>query len=48
MKKPYIVNKDVRINNEVRNKIARNTIESLNTDNQIFENVITNDNFVKQ
>ena len=44
MKKSNIINKDVRVDDEVRNKIARNIIESSNADNQVFENDITNDN----
>ena len=44
MKKSNIINKDARINNEVRNEAVRNTAESLNADDQIFKNVITNDN----
>ena len=44
MKKLNIINKDFQINDEVRNKVARNTAESLNANSQIFENVITNDN----
>ena len=44
MKKSNIINKNDRISDEVRNETARNTAESSNTNNQIFENVITDDN----
>ena len=44
MKKLNIVNKDVRINDEVWNKTVWNTIESLYIDGQIFEDDITDDN----
>ena len=44
IKKSNIINKDVRIDNEVRSKISRNIAESLNADSQIFENGIINDN----
>ena len=44
MKKSNIVNKNIRINDEIRNEVVRNTAESSNTDDQIFEDVITNDN----
>ena len=46
MKKSNIVNKNVRISNEIRNEIVQNIAESSNTDDQIFENVITNDNLM--
>ena len=46
MKKLNIVNKDVRIDDEVRNKIIRNIIESSNAGSQIFENNVTNDNLL--
>ena len=46
MKKLYIVNDDVRVNDEVQNKIARNTTENLNVDDRIFENVIINNNLL--
>ena len=42
MKKSNIVNKNVRINDKIRNKVVRNIVESLNADDQIFEDVITN------
>ena len=46
MKKSNIINKKVEISDEVRNKVVRNTIESLNADNQIFENVTIDDNLL--
>ena len=44
IKKSNIINKNVRMNDEVRNKVARNIVESLNADSQIFENDTTNNN----
>ena len=44
MKKSNIVNKNVRIDDEVWNKVVRNITESLNANNQIFEDNITDDN----
>ena len=46
MKKSNIVNKNIRVNDEIRKKIVRNTAESFNADDQIFEDVITNDNLL--
>ena len=46
MKKSDIINKNVRINDEVRSEVARNITESLNADDQVFENNITNDNLL--
>ena len=46
MKKSNIVNKNVRIDDEVRNETARNIVESSNVNNQIFENDVTDDNLV--
>ena len=46
MKKSNIVNKKIRIDDEVQNEVAQNIAESLNTNNQIFENDITNDNLL--
>ena len=46
MKKSNIVNKNVRVDDEIRNKPVRNIAESLNADNQIFENDVTDDNFL--
>ena len=44
MKKSNNVNRNVRIDDEVRNETARNTAESSDTDSQIFEDDVTNDN----
>ena len=44
MKKSNNVNKNARIDNEVRNKAARDTAESSDTSSQIFEDDATNDN----
>ena len=44
MKKSNIINKNVRIDDEVRNEVARDTAESSNVNNQIFEDDVTNDN----
>ena len=44
MKKSNNINKDARIDNEVRSEVVQNTAESLNADNQIFENDATDDN----
>ena len=44
MKKSNIINKDIRINDEIRNEVARNIAESLNADNQIFKNDATDNN----
>ena len=44
MKKSNNINKDTRIDDKVRSKVARNIVESSNADNQIFENDVTNDN----
>ena len=46
MKKSNIVNKNVRVNDEVRSKIVRNTAENSNADNQTFRNDITNSNLL--
>ena len=46
IKKLNIINKNVRINDKVRNEAARNTAESLNANDQIFENVIINNNLL--
>ena len=46
MKKSNIINKNVRINDEIRNKAARNTVENSNADDQIFKNLVTNDNLL--
>ena len=44
IKKSNIINRNVRVDVEVRNETARDTAESLNADNQIFENDVTDDN----
>ena len=44
IKKSNIVNKNVRIDEKVRNEVTRNIVESSNADNQVFENDVTNDN----
>ena len=44
IKKSNIVNKNVRIDNEIRNEIARDIAESSNANNQIFKNDVTNNN----
>ena len=45
-KKWNIVNKNVWINDEFRSKIVQNITKSLNTDDQIFENMITSNNLL--
>ena len=47
MKKSNNVNKDARIDDEVWNEIARNIVESLNADSQIFEDDAINNNLSK-
>ena len=44
IKKSNIINKNVRIDDEIRNKVVRNTVEDLNANNQIFKNNVTSDN----
>ena len=46
IKKSNIVNKDIRINDEIRNEVVRNIIKNLNVNDQIFEDVITNNNLL--
>ena len=46
MKKSNIINKDVRIDDEIRNEVARDTVKNLNADNQIFEDDVTDDNLL--
>ena len=43
MKKSNIINKNIRIDDEIRNETARNTVESSDVNSQIFENNITDD-----
>ena len=44
MKKSNIINKNVWIDDEVRSETAWDIVESLNANNQIFENNATDDN----
>ena len=44
MKKSNNVNRNARIDDEVRSEAVRNTAESSDTDSQIFENDVTDDN----
>ena len=44
MKKSNIINKNVRIDDKIWNKVIQNTVESSNADNQIFENDAINNN----
>ena len=44
IKKSNIVDKDVRVDNEVRSEIVQNIAENLNADSQIFENDVTDNN----
>ena len=44
MKKSNIVNKNVRVDDEIRNEAARNTAESSDANDQIFEDDVTDDN----
>ena len=44
MKKSNNVNRDARIDDEIRNEAARNIAESSDTDSQIFEDDVTDDN----
>ena len=46
MKKSNIINKNVRIDDEVRNETARNIVESSDANNQIFENDVTDNNLL--
>ena len=46
MKKSNIINKNVRIDDKVRNEIVQNIVESSNADNQIFENNVINNNLL--
>ena len=46
MKKSNIINKDVRIDDEVRSEAVWDIVESLNADCQIFENDVTNNNLL--
>ena len=44
MKKSNNVNRDTRVDDEVRNEAVRDIVESLNANNQIFENDVTDNN----
>ena len=44
IKKSNIINKDVRIDNEILNKIVQDITENSNVNNQIFKDDITNNN----
>ena len=46
MKKSNIINKNKRIIEEVRNEVAQNTIGNSSADDQIFENIISDDNLL--
>ena len=46
MKKSNNVNKNARIDDEVRNEAARDTVESSDTNSQIFRNNVTSDNLL--
>ena len=46
MKKSNTVNKNVWIDDEIRNKVVRNIVESSNADSQIFENDATDNNLL--
>ena len=44
IKKSNIINKNVRIDDEIRSEVVRNIVESLNACSQIFKNDVTNNN----
>ena len=44
MKKSNNINKNARVDDKIRNEAARDIAESLNADNQIFEDDVTNNN----
>ena len=46
MKKSNNVNRNVRINDEIRSETVRDIIESSDADSQIFKNDVTNDNLL--
>ena len=46
MKKSNNVNRNVRIDNKVRNEVDRNIVKSSDADSPIFEDDITNDNLL--
>ena len=46
IKKSNIINKNVRIDDEIRKKIIWDTAESLNADSQVFKNDVIDDNLL--
>ena len=46
IKKLNIINKDIRINDEVWNEVIRKTAENSNADDQIFEDIVINNNLL--
>ena len=46
MKKSNIINKNVRVDDEIRNEATRNIVESSNANSQIFENDVTHNNLL--
>ena len=44
MKKSNNVNKDARVGDEIRSETARNIVENSDTDSQVFEDDVTDDN----
>ena len=44
MKKSNNINKNARVDDEIRNEVARDIAESSDTNSQIFENDVTDDN----
>ena len=46
MKKSNIINRNVRVIDEVRNEAVRNTSESFSDDDQIFRNITADDNLL--
>ena len=46
MKKLNIINKNIRVDDKVRNEVVQNTAESSNADSQIFETDAINDNLL--
>ena len=46
IKNSNIINKNIRINDKIRDEAVRNIVESSNVDDQIFENIITDNNLL--
>ena len=46
MKKSNIINKNVRVNDEIRNEVVRNITENSNANSQVFENDVTDNNLL--